>query len=209
MKLAAALLLGLLPGRASVAHADGITARFGMTFSPFADEAVPSQVHEVGPLVAIGDRLGPFVGEVEWAYLSLFDPSSSPSGVHRLGVTLRADMWRNIYQTNCISGNCTHGKALYIEGGAGERFGQWITRPTEMVPATSPQPELHVGAGFEMDNQLYPHRNGWQFGVRFAMARGDQADAVACRTTSGTCLQTSNGGYEKALFVEWMFLLGN
>jgi len=197
MKLAAALLLAL----PSAAFADGITARFGMTFSPYADEAVPSQVHEVGPLIAVGDRLGPFVGEIEWAYLSLFDPSSSPGGVHRLGVTLRADVWRSLQGTK-------EGSALYVEGGAGERFGQWITRPTEMVPVTSPQPEIHLGAGFEMDNELHPHRNGWQLGLRFSMARGDSAETVACRTTGGTCLQTQSG-YERALFVEWMFLLGN
>lgn len=172
-----------------------------MTFSPFADEAVPSQVHEVGPLVAVGDRLGPFVGEIEWAYLSLFDPSSSPGGVHRFGVTLRADLWRKV--------GLREASNLYLEGGAGERFGQWITRPTEMVPATSPQPEVHIGAGFEMDNEVRPHRNGWQLGVRLSMARGDQAEAVACRTTGGTCLQTQNAGYERALFIEWMFLLGN
>jgi hypothetical protein len=204
MKLAAALLLAL----PSVAFGDGLTARFGMTFSPFADEAVPDQVHEVGPLVAIGDRVGPFVGEVEWAYLSLFDPQSSPGGVHRFGVTLRADVWRNVHELQCVTGNCRNGNALYVEGGAGERFGQWITRPTEMVPLTSPQPEIHIGAGFEMDNELRPHRNGWQLGLRFSMARGDQAETVACRTTGGTCVQTSSGT-ERALFVEWMFLLGN
>ncbi len=210
MKLAAVLLVA----GSSVASADGLTARFGMTFSPFADEAVPDGVHEVGPLVAIGDRLGPFVGEVEWAYLSLFDPEASPQGVHRLGVTLRADVWRNTYMTQCsgesaIASHCTHGKSLYVEGGAAERFGRWIVRPTELVPATSPQPEVHVGVGFEMDNQVWPNRNGWQFGLRLSMAHGDAVEPVACRTTSGTCAMTQNAGLERALFVEWMFLLGS
>jgi hypothetical protein len=213
MKLPVVLLVGL----SSVAQADGVTARFGMTFSPFADEAVPQDVHEIGPLVAIGERLGPFVGEVEWAYLSLFDPMASPEGVHRLGVTLRADIWRNNQLIGCSDPNimtsCTHAKGLYVEAGAAERFGRWIVRPTEMVPATSPQPELHVGAGFEMNNEMHPHRHGWQLGLRFAVAHGDAVEPVACRTTTGTCVNGSTiattGALERAVFVEWMFLLGN
>jgi hypothetical protein len=210
MKLAAVLLVAV----SSVAHADGLTARFGMTFSPFADEAVPDDVHEVGPLIAIGDRLGPFVGEVEWSYLSLFDPEASPEGVHRLGVTLRADVWRNMFRTQCsgessYAGHCTHAKGLYVEGGAAERFGRWVVRPTEQVPATSPQPEVHVGFGLEMDNQVWPNRNGWQLGIRLSMARGDAALPVACRTTSGTCSMTASSGVERAVFVEWMFLVGH
>jgi hypothetical protein len=196
----------------SVAHADGVTARFGMTFSPFADEAVPDAVHEIGPLVAVGDRMGPFVGEVEWAFLSLFDPMSSPEGVHRLGVTLRADLWRNTSQA--INAAVRTGKSIYIEGGGAERFGRWVVRPTEMVPATSPQPEIHVGVGFEMDNQVWPNRHGWQLGLRFAMSHGDAIEGVSCRSTTGTCLggtqvTQTNNGLERAVFVEWMFLIGH
>lgn len=203
MKLSAVLLVAA----SSVAHADGLTARFGMTFSPFADEAVPAEVHEIGPLVAIGDRLGPFVGEVEWAYLSLFDPSASPEGVHRFGVTLRADLWREIQRH--------HAKSLYVEGGGAERFGRWVVRPTELVPATSPQPEVHVGIGFEMDNQVWPSRNGWQVGLRFAVSHGDSLEGVACRSTTGSgCMggispTSTNSGIERAVFVEWMFLIGH
>jgi hypothetical protein len=206
MKTLAAVLL---VGTSSVAQADGLTARFGMTFSPYADQTVPESFHEVGPLVAVGDRLGRFVGEVEWAWLSMFDPLASPSGVHRLGVTLRADLWHDPSWEYS-----THAKALYVEGGAAERFGQWLVQPTEMVPVTSPQPELHLGAGFEMDNETHPHRNGWQIGLRFAVAHGDQLEEVACRTASNTGCPTGNrlavtSGTERSFFIEWMYLIGN
>jgi hypothetical protein len=200
---ASLLTLSTLGARPATA---GPTMRFGLT-GAIDDQGAPGK-YEFGPLVALGLRAGPFVGEVEWAYLSFFDPDTTDGGVHRLGVSLRADVFRT-YATRCLfRGGCTRAQSLWVEAGAGERFGQWITRPTEMVPLTSPQPEIHIGAGFEMDNELRPHRNGWQLGLRFSMARGDQAETVACRTTGGTCVQTSSGT-ERALFVEWMFLLGN
>jgi len=196
----------LLVGMSSVAQADGLTARFGMTFSPYADETVPESFHEIGPAIAVGDRLGRFVGEVEWAWLSMFDPVASPNGVHRLGVTLRTDLWQRQQSME--------GGAIYAEGGAAERFGQWLVRPTEMVPATSPQPELHLGVGFEMDNETHPHRNGWQVGLRFAVAHGDHLEEVACRTAGSTGCPTGNrlavaSGTERSFFIEWMYLIGN
>jgi len=198
----------LLVGLSSVAHADGVTARFGMTASPYADESVPSDFHEVGPMIAVGDRLGPFVGEVEWAFLSMFDPLASTSGVHRLGLTLRADVWHDPSWNES-----THAKAFYVEGGAGERIGQWLVRPTEMVPTTSPQPEAHIGVGFEMDNETHPHRNGWQLGLRFAVSHGDRLDEVACRSTTGTCAGgvrlATTSATERAFFVEWMYVIGH
>jgi hypothetical protein len=215
MKLAPVLLLVLC----GAANADGLTARFGMTFSPLMDESIPDGDHEIGPQVAIGSRLGRFVGEVEWAYLSLFDPLASPGGVHRLGVTLRADVWRDTFLTHCsgssaIPGECTHGKSLYVEAGAAERIGKWVVQPTEEVPLNSPQPEVHLGVGWELDNSVSPHRNGWQVGLRYSVARGDELTSVACRSTGG--VMCTNGqalatksGVQHAVFIEWMFLLGN
>lgn len=202
MKQLAPALLVVLCGTAA---ADGVTARLGMTFSPYFDETVPSSYHEVGPAVAIGERLGRFVGEAEWAYLSMFDPIASPGGVHRLGVTLRADVWRRELPS--------HATGLYVEAGAAERFGQWVVQPTEQVPQTSPQPEVHIGGGFEMNQTVHPHRNGWQLGVRFSEARGEDVISVACRSTTGMCINgqmpATKSGIQRSLFIEWMFLIGN
>jgi hypothetical protein len=178
-----------------------------MTFA-MADAVAPSDVHQIGPLVALGDRVGPFVGEVEWAYLSLFDPQASPTGVNRLGVTLRADMWRDVRLAACAYYACTQAKSIYAEAGAGQRYGQWML--PNLAPGSGPRPEIHVGVGFETDNQVRPNRNGWQMGLRLTLARSDEYN-FSCRGTAGGCnagQMTVGGGMAKAVFVEWMYLLG-
>jgi hypothetical protein len=206
MKLATACVVVVLGGL-GVAHADGPTARFGLTFA-MADRVAPSDVHQIGPLVALGDRVGPFVGEVEWAYLSLFDPEASPTGVHRLGVTLRADLWRNVRMAACTNFACTHASSLYAEAGAGERYGTWMM--PNLAPGSGPRPEAHIGLGYETDNQAYPNRYGWQFGVRLTFARADEY-MFSCRSTGGSCVNgatTVGGGVAEAVLIEWMYLLG-
>jgi len=207
MRLAAATLVLL----AGVAEA-GPTARVGLTYG-IADQGGPDEV-KVGPMLAVGERLGMFVAELEYAYLSFFDPEASPGGVHRFGVTLRADVFHTARMRRCpgtmlTDGTCASGHGLYAEAGAAERFGQWVVDATHTTPLKSPQPEAHLGIGFEMDNRLGYRRDGWQLALRFAVAPADQLAAATCRS-SGTCpTSMSGGGLEESLYVEWMFLFGH
>jgi hypothetical protein len=210
-KLAATTALLVLG--AGVAHAGGLTARFGLT-GAIDDQAAPGKI-EGGPAVGIGVRGGPFVAEVEWAYLSFFDPDTVSGGMQRVGVSLRADVLRS-YATHCVfRGACTRASSLWAEIGAGERFGQWELDAHDISPANAREPEAHVSIGFEVDNQIHPMRNGWQMGLRLAVAPRGVGSDTTCRTT-GDCSTTSSapstaidkGGYDKALLVEWMFLFG-
>src|SRR5262249_49267355 len=156
---------------AGVAEA-GPTTRVGITYGVL-DQGGPDEV-KVGPMVALGQRFGMFVGELEWSYLSFFDPDASTGGVHRLGLTLRADVYRSQSMRTCPGepaweSTCGSGHGIYVEAGAAERFGRWIVDATHMTPSSSPQPEAHLGLGFEMDNRVGYRRDGWQLGVRFAM----------------------------------------
>jgi hypothetical protein len=208
MRLAAATVV-LLTGAAQA----GPTARVGLTYG-IADQGGPDEI-KVGPMIALGDRLGPFVGELEYAYLSFFDPDASPGGVHRVGVTLRADLLHTAQLRKCAGAiapdwTCATGHGLYVEAGAAERFGQWIVDATHITPLKSPQPEGHLGIGFEMDNRLGERRDGWQLALRFAVAPADQIASAACRATGGSCPTTmSGGGLDKSVYVEWMFLFGH
>src|SRR5260221_1262621 len=149
LKLAAAAVLCA----ASLATA-GPTARFGIT-GAVSDEGAPGK-YEIGPLVAVGMRAGMFVGELEWSYLSFFDPDTSPNGVQRLGVSLRADVLRS-YATRCMFRYaCTRASSLWAEIGAGDRFGQWVLDASHVAPANSHQPQAHVGIGIEVDHQISP-----------------------------------------------------
>ncbi|HEY0254949.1 MAG TPA: hypothetical protein VGC41_25660, partial [Kofleriaceae bacterium] len=68
----------------------------------------------------------------------------------------------------------------------------------------------------EVDNQFVPMRNGFQLGLRFALAPRGNDPMSACR--SGTDCSSTNdvapelanrGGYDASVLVEWMFLFGN
>jgi hypothetical protein len=205
LKLAAAAVLCA----ASIATA-GPTARFGIT-GALSDEGAPGK-YEIGPLVAVGMRAGMFVGELEWSYLSFFDPDTSPSGVQRLGVSLRADVLRS-YATRCMFRYaCTRASSLWAEVGAGERFGQWVLDASHVAPANSHEPEAHVAVGIELDNQIAPMRNGWQLGLRFAVAPRGYDQPIACRgdgCVMPVSTNANNGGYDGSVLVEWMFLFGN
>jgi hypothetical protein len=215
MRLAAVGLL--MVGSVAVA---GPTARFGLTYG-LEDQAAPNAV-EVGPLVAIGERIGPFVGELDWTYLSFFDPAASASGVHRLGLNLRADVLSDVRPGRCGRLWCEQGRTLYAEIGGAERFGRWEVDANTTVPTSSPQPEAHLGVGVEFDNQLHPHRNGWQVGLRFAaspaMTATTPMDPVpttiaACQVSKGGSCQPSGSSTSNRLatgvFLEWMFLIGS
>lgn len=206
---------------ARAAHADGPTMRLGLTYALHDDGVGNRDVG--GPLIALGMRGGPIVVEAEWAYLSFFDVDTANShGVQRVGLSLRADVLRR-YATHCLFRfGCTRASSVWVEAGAGERFGQWRIDAADISPASSREPEAHVALGIELDNQAHPMRNGWQLGLRFAMSpRGYGTGALACRAGGGTdCMPTTSspwetpttaadrGGYDKALLAEWMFLFG-
>lgn len=206
-KLAA--VVGVLVLGGGVATAGGPTARFGLTFGHDRNDEVPV----FGPAIAVGERVGPFVGEIEWAWLSFLEGLTTAGGVQRVGVTLRADLTRSFAGHCKLDGTglyaCTRATSFYGEFGAGERFGQWLTTGVP-TPHQVHQPEAHVGFGFEMDNQLHPSRTGWQFGVRFTAARSDPYATAACRGTG--CAATSPGmtgpSLDYSVLAEWMYLLG-
>ncbi|HEY0253133.1 MAG TPA: hypothetical protein VGC41_16480, partial [Kofleriaceae bacterium] len=137
----AAVVVASLVGLASADP--GPTMRVGLT-AAVDDQSAPG-MYEGGPLVAIGMRAGPFVGEFEWSWLSFFDPAGSDSGVHRLGLSLRADVLRS-YHTRCLfRGGCTRAQSLWVEAGAGYRLGRWQLDSLHQSPASDHVPEAHIG----------------------------------------------------------------
>ena len=191
------LALASLPSAATAAP----SARFGVTAAVHDPDA--SGHFELGPMAAIGARLGRFLGEVDYAYLSFIDPDVSGGQVQRVGANLRFDVDRSF--RHCTHYACTRATSFYVEGGAAERFGHWFIDDAHVSPATSPTPELHIGLGLEWDNQVTPHRNGWQFGLRIALTPKD-VEPVAFR--SGTP-SSDSGGTNASVFFEWMYLLGD
>ena len=207
--VAASLAFAVLALGAPIRAAEaGPTMRFGLTMAAL-DESAPEQ-REIGPMIGVGARLGPVLLEVDYALLSFMEPDVSRGGMHRVGANLRADLYR---RTNhqCISRllACTRGTSVYAQAGVAMRYGQWHLDADTREPATSRQREAHVGLGFELDNKIVPYRYGWQFGVRFALApRSDLA--VACRSSGGCAGLSSDEvtGYDRAVLVEWTFLIG-
>lgn len=182
----------------------GPSARFGLTFAA-TDQGAPGE-HELGPLVGVGERFGSFLVEADYAYLSMMDPDTSESGIHRLGATLRGDLWRAGTEICHRHMACTRGKGIFAEAGAAERFGQWHLDSKRVSPDSDRQGELHVGVGLELDNQMMPYRIGWQLGIRFAVA-GRNPYTLACRGTD--CPMDPNArSIDKSLLVEWSFLIG-
>jgi hypothetical protein len=191
---------------ASSAAADP-SVRFGLT-GALADQGAPSQA-PFGPMIALGARVGPIVGEVDYAYLSFVDPETIDGGMHRLGVNLRADVYRD-EDRPCIAGiACTRALTLYAELGAGMRYGQWALDAYRRAPADSDkQREAHIGLGIAFDNQLHPHRLGWELGFRLTAAPRDDL-MLACR--GGSCGADGidrSGKLDYSLLFEWMFLIG-
>src|SRR5690349_473771 len=96
------VLVAILAGTSASADP---TVRFGLT-GALADQGAPSQT-PFGPMIALGARLGPVVGEVDYAYLSFVDPETVDGGMHRLGANLRADVYRDDTRPCLIGIACT------------------------------------------------------------------------------------------------------
>lgn len=184
----------------------GESLRFGVTTAIKDPDA--SGHFELGPMVGVGERLGRFLGELDYAYLSFIDPDTQGGQVQRVGLNLRFDVDRSFL--HCTHYACTRATSFYVEAGAAERFGHWFIDTAHVSPVREPNPEAHIGVGLEWDNQITPHRNGWQFGLRFALTPKDAYYDAACR--GATCMTSpspSSGGTNASVFVEWMYLLGN
>ena len=82
------LVAGVLIGLCAQADADPLV-RFGLTFG--VNRNIP-EAQEFGPMLAVGATAGRFAGELNYAYLSMFDDVSR---VHRAGVALRMDIVRS------------------------------------------------------------------------------------------------------------------
>lgn len=195
-----AVAVGVLALAATASAAPSM--RFGVTTALHDPDA--SGHFELGPMVGIGARLGRFLGEVDYAYLSFIDPDVSGGQVQRVGANLRFDVDRSFLR--CTRYACTRATSFYVEAGAAERFGHWFIDDAHVAPDRSPNPELHVGLGLEWDNQIHPHRNGWQFGLRLALTPKDVEQPVALR---GGTSSPSTSGTNASVFVEWMYLLGD
>jgi hypothetical protein len=203
----AVLLSALVVATASAAHA-GPALRFGLT-GALADQGAPSQ-DQFGPMFALGARVGPILGEVDYAYLSFVDPETVDGGMHRLGFNLRADVYRNANRP-CLRGiACTQAVSVYAELGAAMRYGQWALDARNRSPSHSDrQREAHLGVGFALDNQISPIRHGWQLGFRLTGAPRDDL-MIACRGTSCATPQPERSGeIDLSFLVEWTFLIGH
>jgi hypothetical protein len=192
---------------AAVPAAADPALRFGLT-GALADQGAPMQ-NPFGPMIAVGARVGPILGEVDYAYLSFVDPDTIDGGMHRLGFNLRGELYRDANRP-CIGRiGCTKAFTLYAELGAAMRYGQWALDAYRRSPANSDrQREAHIGAGIALDNQLRPRRLGWQLGFRLAAAPRDDL-MLACRGESCAAGEIDrSGSIDYSLLFEWTFLIG-
>jgi hypothetical protein len=192
----------------------GPTTRFGLTMAA-SDQSAPGET-ELGPTIALGEIMGPLTLEVDYAYLSFMDTHTEHDGMQRLGVNLRAEVYRVSADRCRRFFACTRGSALFVEGGVAERYGQWHIDSLTTSPNDSERArEAHVGIGIELDNRLVPYRYGWQFGVRLAVTPHDPLMDASCRSTTCATPASSggttaaSGGTDKAVLLEWTFLVGS
>jgi hypothetical protein len=199
------LVIPLVVAFASPAASDP-NVRFGLT-GALADQGAPSQ-YPFGPMIAVGARIGPILGEVDYAYLSMIDPETV-DGMHRLGFNLRGDIYRDDTRPCLRSIACTKAFTVFAELGAGMRYGQWALDSVQRSPSGSDrQREAHIGAGVAFDNQLHPRRLGWQLGFRLTAApRSDLM--LACRGESCAPGELDrSGGMDLSFLFEWTYLIG-
>lgn len=200
------LILVAVVGAATPAAADP-ALRFGLT-GALADQGAPMQ-YPFGPMIALGARVGPIIGEVDYAYLSFIDPDTVDGGMHRLGVNIRGELYRDANKPCLARFACTRAVTFYAELGVGMRYGQWTLDAYRRSPANSDrQREAHIGVGIALDNQIYPRRLGWQLGFRLAAAPRDDL-MLACRGESCATGDVDRSGETDLSFLfEWTYLIG-
>ncbi len=206
MRMLAAFAIVAATG--GVASAEPILG-FGLAYG-VGDTQAPAQ-HEIGPMVSLTERLGAFSGVFDYTYLSFLDMDTTASGVHRLSASLRFDVYRARRNRCTIGLACTREHSMYVDAGVGERIGRWYLDYNHRSPGPDPHPEAHVGLGFEFDSAVHPRRMGGQLGIRLAFSPHDATEVPSCRSSPGTTCGTSStggGGIDRAIFIEWTFLIG-
>lgn len=201
----AALLVACVLGSGS-AHA-GPAFRIGLT-GALADEGAPGQ-YQVGPMVGLGARLGPALLEVDYAYLSFMEADVSDGGMHRVGLNLRADLYRDTGRPCIRRIACTRAFSVFGEIGAGLRYGQWHLDAVHRAPESDRQREVHIATGIELDNQIVPTTLGWQLGFRLALApRSEGALACPPNTICAAVGSEPERELDLSFLIEWTFLVG-
>ncbi|HEY5949666.1 MAG TPA: hypothetical protein VIV40_29430 [Kofleriaceae bacterium] len=184
--LVAGVLIGLCGAQADAEP----QMRFGMTFG--VNRNIP-EAQEFGPMFGVGASSGRFTGELNYAYLSMFDDVAR---VHRAGVSLRMDIARRW-------GMHRESSAWYGELGAAKRFGFWS--PDDIAPAVDKsQSELQVAAGYELSG----NGGAWQVALRFGFARRDPMLGSSCRGVGCPLAMPAASGVAESVMLEWTWLLG-
>ena len=179
------------------------TFRMGLTYG--IDGNIP-EAKEYGPLAAVGLSTGRFGIEAHYAYISFMDPDQS---IHRIGIGLRADLWRRFEMRLCnavpAGRPCVQTSALYGELGAARRFGQWRANDMALHDTTS-QREVAATIGYELG---LPGHCVWQLGLRVSMARRDPELGSACRGSGCVLTMGDTGGMASSAMLEWAWLFGH
>jgi hypothetical protein len=201
LRLAIAATLLAVP---AVASADP-TMRFGLTFG--VDRNMP-EAKQYGPLLGVGLAHDRFSAEANYSYLSFMDPDTK---IHRVGLNLRADLWRQYKMGICNNTphgyGCLQSKAFFGGIGVARRFGHWRATDTAMNDTTS-QREVSATLGYELG---LPGSGAWDLGFRFAVARRDPELYNTCRSTTGvSCPQIGYDppGAAVSAMLEWTWIYG-
>ncbi len=174
---------------AGTADADPLV-RFGMTFG--VNRNIP-EAQEFGPMLALGAGTGRFSGEVNYAYLSMFEDRPR---VHRAGVALRMDLVRYWHENRSS-------RAFYGELGAARRMGRWSAGEMDPVIEKS-QSELQFALGYELSGG---NGGAWQLALRFGFAKRDPELGEACRGTGCSVAMPASTGVAESVMLEWTWLL--
>lgn len=164
----------------------------------------------IGPVIAIGRRVGRFTFSAEYDFLSLQQPDSGSIQLGRaqsLAAVGRVDVLRlgpHVVGENSML-------AIYAEGAiehtAYHYYQPGITDAPRLVPADNGQDQAVFGFGTLLDHRLMHPRGlsriGWQFGWRIASTPRDQHDTMlectGCLSTTQAPMTSRT--YDTALLV--------
>jgi hypothetical protein len=187
---------------------DGALLSFGTIVGPLQIDQ--RKYTGLGPVIAVGRRIGRFTFSAEYDFLALQQPDTSSVMLGRaqsLAAVGRVDVVRlgpHIVGENSML-------AIYAEGAiehtAYHYYAPGLSEAPRAVPADNGQDLAVFGFGTLLDHRLMHPRGlsriGWQFGWRLASTPRDQHDAML--QCSG-CLAASQGPmmsrtYDTALLV--------
>jgi hypothetical protein len=162
---------------------DGALLSFGTIVGPLSIDQ--RKYTGIGPVIAVGRRLGRFTFSAEYDFLSLQQPDTGATQLGRaqsLAAVGRVDVIRlgpHIVGENSML-------AIYAEGAiehtAYHYYQPAITDAPRLVPADNGQDLAVFGFGTLLDHRLMHPRGlsriGWQFGWRLASTPRDQHDTM-------------------------------